>query len=232
MNLRMRWASAAGLAIAVWACCGGAPAESTGHVPRIVIHGGDKKPRERNVRVFQNREGVITLTNKPESYANKPGYREIEIEFDPITVPAFFRALSEDDLATDASIERLARHYAALHGLEPALVLAIIKVESNGDRTAVSHAGAQGLMQLMPETASDLAVADPFDPAQNIEGGARYLAMMLERFGGDEAKALAAYNWGPSNVEAGGRLPAETRTYLQRVARFKALYASGLDARA
>jgi soluble lytic murein transglycosylase-like protein len=129
-------------------------------------------------------------------------------------------------------LDELARAAAARHGLDPNLVRAVITAESDWDPATVSHAGAQGLMQLMPETASDLAVADPFDPAQNIEGGARYLAMMLERFGGDEAKALAAYNWGPSNVEAGGRLPAETRTYLQRVARFKALYASGLDARA
>jgi soluble lytic murein transglycosylase-like protein len=128
--------------------------------------------------------------------------------------------------------DELARAAATRHGLDPNLVRAVITAESDWDPATVSHAGAQGLMQLMPETASDLAVADPFDPVQNIDGGARYLAMMLERFGGDEAKALAAYNWGPSNVEAGGRLPAETRTYLQRVARFKALYASGLDARA
>ena len=121
---------------------------------------------------------------------------------------------------------------AQRHGLDPNLVRAVVTAESDFDPATVSHAGAMGLMQLMPETAQDMGVSDPFDPAQNIEGGTRYLAWMLERFGGDESKALAAYNWGPSNVERGGAPPAETRTYLKRVARFKAMYAGGFQAKA
>ncbi len=128
--------------------------------------------------------------------------------------------------------DALIQSAAQRHGVDPNLVRAVITAESDFDPHTVSQAGAMGLMQLMPETAADLGVEDPFDPAQNIEAGTRYLAMMLERFGGDEAKALAAYNWGPSNVERGGRLPAETRTYLKRVARYRALYARGFQAKA
>ena len=116
---------------------------------------------------------------------------------------------------------------AARYGVDQNLVRAVITAESDFDPHTVSRAGAMGLMQLMPETAAELGVSDPFDPAQNIDAGTRYLAMLLERFEGDEAKALAAYNWGPGNVEAGRPLPAETRTYLERVARYKTLYAQG-----
>jgi soluble lytic murein transglycosylase-like protein len=118
---------------------------------------------------------------------------------------------------------------AARYGVDENLVRAVITAESDFDPHTVSRAGAMGLMQLMPETAADLGVTDPFDPAQNIDAGTRYLAMLLERFDGDEAKALAAYNWGPSNVEAGRPLPRETRVYLERVARYKALYAQGFQ---
>lgn len=128
----------------------------------------------------------------------------------------------------DALIQDAAKRY----GLDPNLVRAVVTAESDFDSQTVSHAGAMGLMQLMPETASDMGVKNAFDPKQNIEGGTRYLAMMLDRFGGDESKALSAYNWGPSNVERGGRPPAETRTYLKRVARFKAMYAGGFQTKA
>ena len=118
---------------------------------------------------------------------------------------------------------------AQRHGLDVNLVRAVVTAESDFDPNTVSSAGAMGLMQLMPGTARDLGVSDPFDPTQNIEGGARYLSMMLERFDGDENKALAAYNWGPSNVEAGGRLPAETRRYLEKISRFKNMYAQSFS---
>jgi soluble lytic murein transglycosylase-like protein len=129
-------------------------------------------------------------------------------------------------------IDALIQDSAKRYGLDPNLVRAVVTAESDFNPQTVSHAGAMGLMQLMPETASDMGVQNVFDPAQNIEGGTRYLALMLERFGGDESKALAAYNWGPSNVERGGRLPSETSTYLKRVARYKAMYAGGFQTRA
>jgi SLT domain-containing protein len=105
-------------------------------------------------------------------------------------------------------------------GLDPALVRAVIKTESNFNSKAVSRAGAKGLMQLMPLTAKEMGVKDPFDPLENIWGGARYLKRMLDKNGGNLNKALAAYNWGPGNLEkygSGGQLPKETRRYIEVV---------------
>jgi len=105
--------------------------------------------------------------------------------------------------------------------VRPALVRAIIAQESNFDRRAVSSAGAQGYMQLMPGTAKDMGVDDPFDATQNIRGGVRYFAQLLTRYGGDEAKALAAYNAGPGRVDAARgdlkALPQETQDYVPKV---------------
>ena len=128
--------------------------------------------------------------------------------------------------------ETLIQNAAQRFGLDPHLVKAVVTAESDFNPQVVSKAGAMGLMQLMPGTARDMGVEDPFDPAQNIEGGTKYLAAMIERFDGDLDKALAAYNWGPSNVERGGRYPAETRRYLKKIAAFRELYAQGFAASA
>ncbi len=107
---------------------------------------------------------------------------------------------------------------AAKNGVDPALLRALVRQESGFDPAARSSAGAVGLTQLMPGTAASLGV-DPTDPAQALDGGARYLRQQLDRFGGDERLALAAYNAGPGAVARAGGIPpyAETQQYVERV---------------
>jgi soluble lytic murein transglycosylase-like protein len=105
------------------------------------------------------------------------------------------------------------------HGVDPALLEAVVWQESRWRAQAVSRKGAVGLAQLMPGTARELGVRDARDPAANLDGGARYLRQMLDRFGGDLVKALAAYNAGPRRVERAGGVPpiAQTRNYVAAV---------------
>lgn len=119
----------------------------------------------------------------------------------------------------EQTLDQLIRRYAAAHDLAPRLVQAVIQVESGYNPAAVSNKGAMGLMQLMPETAEELAVSDAFDAAENVRGGTTYLRRMLDRFKGDLEMALAAYNAGPSAVERYRGVPpyAETEAYIGRV---------------
>jgi soluble lytic murein transglycosylase-like protein len=108
---------------------------------------------------------------------------------------------------------------ARRHGLDPALVLAVVGVESAFRPEAVSPKGAQGLMQLMPRTAESLGVENALDPAQNLDGGTRHLGSLLALYGGDVERALAAYNAGEGAVARHGGIPPfrETREYVRRV---------------
>jgi soluble lytic murein transglycosylase-like protein len=108
---------------------------------------------------------------------------------------------------------------AGRFGLDPALVMAVIEVESGRDPTALSPKGAVGLMQVMPETAALVGFPEPADPASNLAAGCGYLATLLDSFGGDVELALAAYNAGPGAVRRWGTIPPyrETREFVQRV---------------
>ncbi|MBN1832897.1 MAG: lytic transglycosylase domain-containing protein [Deltaproteobacteria bacterium] len=112
--------------------------------------------------------------------------------------------------------------------VDPSLVKAVIKAESDFDHKAVSRKGAQGLMQLMPETADDMEVSDPFNPEENIYGGIRYLSLLLKRFKQDKTLAIAAYNAGPEAVETYGGIPPfpETKAFVAKVLDFHKEYAS------
>lgn len=122
--------------------------------------------------------------------------------------------------ALSGIIEKAARTY----GVDRGLIRAVIRAESNFNPRAVSPAGAQGLMQLMPGTARSLGVRDSFDPEQNVMAGTRFLKDLLNRYGGDVDSALSAYNWGPGNFEKSNRLPRETREYLVKVKGYYSQY--------
>ena len=167
---------------------------------------------------FVDGDGVIHVTNVPQdkrfrrvrtSSAQMNGVHRITAGRSP---PRFLRRTSAYDEHIRAAAQR--------HGIAPPLLKAVMAAESNFDPFAVSEKGATGLMQLMPATARDMYVGDLLDPAQNIDGGARYLRLLQDRFGGDLEKVLAAYNAGPEAVRrSGGAIPRipETQAYVRKV---------------
>lgn len=171
-----------------------------------------------DVYVYRDKQGVLIFTNVP----THGGYRRV------------IRENSADLSGSAASAyEHLIRSAADRHSMDPDLVRAVIKVESDFNSNARSHKGAMGLMQLMPDTARLHNVTDTFNPSENIEGGIRHLKLLLERFQGNLELTLAAYNAGMKAVEKHGGIPpfAETRDYVRRVLRhYDAYRGNGLQA--
>lgn len=155
---------------------------------------------------YQGPDGRLYFTNVPPPPAATPPV---------VTRPA----LSTTRLVAQAPVLPLIHRVAQQYSIDPRLVQAIITVESNFDPHAVSRAGAQGLMQLMPDTAARYRVENPFDPQANIEGGIRYLRDLLLMFPGDLRHVLAAYNAGEGTVQQYGGMPPypETQRYVERV---------------
>lgn len=128
----------------------------------------------------------------------------------------------------NTSIEEAVEMASRKYGIDRDLIMAVIKQESDFDPYSTSHAGAQGLMQLMPENSRDLGVTNPYDINQNIDGGTRYLRDMLDMYGNSKQLALAAYNAGPGTLRRRGvdtieeisKLPYETRDYVKKVMKY------------
>lgn len=167
------------------------------------------QPVQADVYMYKDKQGVLTFTNVP----NHTGYKRI-LKEGP--------ARSGSGNATSASFDDLILSASGRYNVDPDLIRAVIKTESDFNTNARSNKGAMGLMQLMPDTARLNNVSDAYDPNANVEGGVRHLRMLLERYQGDLELSLAAYNAGAGAVEKHGGIPPynETREYVRKVLRF------------
>jgi soluble lytic murein transglycosylase-like protein len=180
----------------------------------LVVIAAALSPAAAGAQIFTWRDpdGRLILSNV------RPGTTEGVIGY---TIPdAGSGAATLAPETAGSAFDDLIQEHASRYGIRADLVRAVIQVESAFNPYAVSNKGAMGLMQLMPETARELGVANPFDPAQNIRGGVTYLRQLLDRYNNDEHLALAAYNAGPGTVDRNGQtVPPirETRDYVSRV---------------
>lgn len=153
------------------------------------------------------------------SFTDSPPANGDYVRFDVDGPPPMVKNVNARNFPNLDTFDGLITQAAIQYGVPATLVKAVVLAESGMNPAAVSHAGAQGLMQLMPGTAKELGVVDPFDPAENIDGGTRYLAKMLDIFHGDRRLSLAGYNAGPNRVRRTMTVPdiEETQTYVKRV---------------
>jgi soluble lytic murein transglycosylase-like protein len=157
---------------------------------------------------WRDANGVLTLSDRPQN----ADAQAVTVPVAPVGPMVVGRS--------SPTFDPLIRQHAYNHGIRAELVRAVIQVESAFNPLAVSPKGAMGLMQLMPATAKELGVSDPFNPAENIRGGVIYLRQLLNRYNDDEQLALAAYNAGPNAVDRyGSKIPPykETRNYVQKI---------------
>ena len=183
---------------------------------------GAAVPVRAEVFKLSESDGTLHFTNAP----TDPRYKRMGLSSG--TAAGWLRVPGGDTSRYAAEI----RDAAARYGVSERLVSAVIRVESAFNPRAVSSKGARGLMQLMPETAADYGVINPYDPEENVRAGVAYLKDLLDRYDGNEELALAAYNAGPSTVDRyGQKVPPyrETRTYLKRIREATSLAASSRE---
>src|SRR4030043_949561 len=166
-----------------------------------------------DVYQYTAEDGVVCYTDLP--FGKKADLIMKDKRELPPTKQRYDRTVYKDTEYYQSIIHEKASKY----NIDPSLVKAVIKTESNWNEKAVSRKGAIGLMQLMPSTANDMNVRNPFNPEENIEGGVKYLRYLLGRFNGDLTLALAAYNAGPTWVEKFGGIPpiTESKQYVRKV---------------
>jgi soluble lytic murein transglycosylase-like protein len=195
---------------------------------------GLTRPAAADIYLLRDRKGILHITNTPVD----PGTQLLVRQPPRVIRPAVLAMLPLAPRQVPrvaplvvgprvpSPFDEMIRVIADRYAVEYALVKAVIKAESGFNHLAVSPKGAQGLMQLMPDTAAEVRVQDAFLPQENIEGGVKYLRKLLDRYEGNLALALAAYNAGPMRVDEVGGIPdiAETREYLARVLRYRLGY--------
>ena len=165
-------------------------------------------PAEAQIYSWRDASGVLTLSDRPQGGGPRAA-RTVGVPASPTLIAR-----------SNPQFEPLIRQHATQRGIRPDLVRAVIQVESAFNPRAVSPKGAMGLMQLMPATAKQFGVIDPFNPAENIRAGVSYLRQLLDRYDHDEQLALAAYNAGPGAVDKyGSKVPPykETQNYVLKI---------------
>jgi len=186
-----------------------------------VVAGWAAVPARAQLSYYVDDHGNIVYTNsetRPQKAAAEKAAANADSTRSNSNARAGGAAADAHPLGADV-LHQLVQETAHKHNVDPALVSAVISTESNWNTSAISRRGAQGLMQLIPETAQHFGVYNPFDPTQNVEAGVSYLSSLLERYNGDLPKALAAYNAGPRAVDRWRGVPdyGETREYVRKV---------------
>lgn len=184
----------------------------------LVLLAASVAPASAQIYSWRDAQGLLVVSDRPRTDAGgMTTYRVPRAAEVRATTPA-------PGMGRPAALDEVIEEQATAQGVSPDLVRAVIQVESAFDPNAVSSKGAMGLMQLMPATARELGVRNPFHPEENIRGGVAYLRQLLDRYDSNVELALAAYNAGPGSVEKYGAVPPyrETQAYVKRVQKVSA----------